>query len=488
MALAYVIVAIACAAFAGKAVNGPYVDGDLFWQKHLGAYVLAHHRLPAALGNETFSAPGAPWIPQEWLLGVVTAVAVDHRALWVLAIAAAAALAAALCISIARAQRIGVTSLSAVTCSILTAVDAQGSFGIRAQVFAWPLFTLLLLLLDLTGAAIFWVVPLVALWANVHASAMIAIPIVWLDMLATFYKRGWGSPETLRRVLLSAIVPFATLATPLGVKLPLYALALVNSPIRHYIEDWQPVKLAQTFFWWGAVPMLIAVVLCARSVARERPRDAALIVIFTTMTMLSVRNAALLGFVLMPVAAFALDLLLRRVAFWKRDLLRSPGPRRLALGGGAVVAALAFVVAAQGKGGAKPWRPALDAFAKLSARGGEQRLFCYDFAVCSPALDFPNLRIYMDGRADPYPLSVWDGFNTLRYAKTGWQSVTAAYRINAFYVKRDDKLDKALAAIGAWHTIAIAETCCRLYLPGAPPPGASGWWTAHPQRPLWWWN
>ena len=488
MALAYVVVAIACAAFAGKAVHGPYVDGDHIWQNHIGAYVLAHHQLPAALGNHTFSAPGAPWVPQEWLLGVVSAIAIDHRALWVLGIAAATALAAALYISIGRAQHIGVTSLSAVVCSILTTVDAQGSFGIRAQVFAWPLFTLLLLLLDLTGAAVFWVVPLVAVWANVHASAMIAIPIVWLDMLATLYQRGYRSPETLRRVLLSAIVPFATLATPLGVKLPLYALALVNSPIRHYIEEWQPVHLAQTFFWWGAVPMLLMVVFCARSVARERPRDAALVVIFTTMTMLSVRNAALLGFILMPVAAFALDLLLRRVAFWKRDLLKSPGPRRLAFAGGAAVAALAFFVAARGTGTTKPWEPALDAFGKLSVRGGEQRVFCYDFAVCSPALDFPHLRIFMDGRADPYPLKVWEDFNTLRYAKTGWQSVAAGYRINAFYVKRNDKLDKALAAGGAWHAIATTETCCRLYLPGAPPPAESRWWTAHPQQRLWWWN
>jgi hypothetical protein len=108
--------------------------------------------------------------------------------------------------------------------------------------------------------------------------------------------------------------------------------------------------------------------------------------------------------------------------------------------------------------------------------------------VCSPALDFPNLRIFMDGRADPYPLKVWDDFNTLRYGKADWPDVAAAYRIDAFYVKRGDKLDKALAISGVWHTIATAETCCRLYLPGAPPPGASGWWTAHPHHRFWFWS
>ena len=77
MALAYVAVAIVVRRICGQAINSPYVDGDLFWQKHLGAYVLAHHALPTALGHETFSAPGAPWIPQEWLLGIVAAIAFD---------------------------------------------------------------------------------------------------------------------------------------------------------------------------------------------------------------------------------------------------------------------------------------------------------------------------------------------------------------------------------------------------------------------------
>jgi hypothetical protein len=83
---------------------------------------------------------------------------------------------------------------------------------------------------------------------------------------------------------------------------------------------------------------------------------------------------------------------------------------------------------------------------------------------------------------------VWEDFNVLRYAKAGWLDLVRRYKINAFYVKRGDKLDKALASGGAWHTIATRDTCCRLYLPGAPPPGDAGWWTAHPHRPLWWWN
>jgi len=464
MALAYVAVAIVCAAFAGKAIKSPYVDGDLFWQKHLGQYVLAHHALPTALGTETFSAPGAPWIPQEWLLGIVDAIAVSHDAMWVLAMAASGALGIAMLVSIARARRFGASAAASAVCSALLALDVEGSFGIRAQVFAWPLFTTLLLLLDLSGSAIFWIVPLVVVWANLHASVMIAIPMIWIDALAKIYRRGVRDPETQRRLLLCAIVPFATLATPLGIKLPQYAVMLVSSPIRHFIDEWQPVAWSHHFFWLGDVPMLLACALCAMTLVRERPRDVVWIVMLTAMTMMAVRNAALLAFVLMPMAARALDLLLNRFPIWRDGLVRSAGPRRLAVYGGAVLAVVVFVVGVRGAPGAATWHPALDTFTKLSALPGEHRLYCYDFAVCSPALDFPSLRVYMEGRADPYPPRVWFDFDTLRRTKPGWETLAGTYGINAFYVKRGDKLDLALKKLGNWSVVTSRDTCCRLYV------------------------
>jgi hypothetical protein len=289
--------------------------------------------------------------------------------------------------------------------------------------------------------------------------------VVWIDAIATVFRRGLRDAESRRRLLLSAIVPCATLATPLGLKLPEYALMLVRSPIRRFIDEWQPVGRGHMFFWYGALPLILLVLLCGRKFARERPRDAALVGILAVMTILAVRNGALLGFAAMPLAALSLDVVLGRFAFWRIDLLRSPGPRRLAVFGGAIFAVVVFIVGVRGiPGAAAPWRPALDAFGKLSALPGEHRLFCYDFAVCSPALDFPALRVYMDGRADPYPPQIWYDFNTLRYATPGWQELLRRYGINAIYTKRGDKLDAGLKKLPDWAPLTTAEKCCRLYV------------------------
>jgi hypothetical protein len=42
--------------------------------------------------------------------------------------------------------------------------------------------------------------------------------------------------------------------------------------------------------------------------------------------------------------------------------------------------------------------------------------------------------------------------------------VIARYDINAIYVKRNDKLDKALKPQRDWYAISSADTCCRLYV------------------------
>ncbi|HTX58858.1 MAG TPA: hypothetical protein VMH02_04205, partial [Verrucomicrobiae bacterium] len=327
MALVYVVVAILGASFGARAIVRPYVDGDLFWQKHLGAYVLANHALPSALGGETFSAPGAPWIPQEWLFSTLVAYLLDRNGLWVLALGAAAALSIAALVTVVRGRRIGASPLALCLCTALLAVDLDGSYGIRAQVYAWPFFAALLFVLDGEGAWCFLALPLVALWANLHASAAIAVPMIWIDAIVRLLQRGIRERGVRLRLALSAAAPFALLATPLGAKLPLYALALVRSPIRRFIDEWQPLRWDHHFFWYGALPMLVLVALCARTLARERPRDLVWVALLTAMSVEAVRNAALLGFVVLPLAARALDLLLDRFALWHVDPLRSAGPR-----------------------------------------------------------------------------------------------------------------------------------------------------------------
>ena len=274
MGFVYVAAAIAWAVFAGRSVSFPYsVDGDLFWQRELGNAVLANHALPNALGPEAFAAVGAPWVPQEWLLGVAASVAVSHGALAVLGIAAATAAVLALFVAAARAARGGANALCNLVAFLLGYFGIGTSFGIRAQVFAWPLFSSLLYVLDFTDVRAFWAVPVVVLWANVHASVMLAVPVVWVDSALWIVRRGLGDARARIGIALSVLVPLATLATPLGIRLPLFALSFARSPIRQFIIEWRPVDVTDAAVYAGALPLLALAAYGAFRLWRSMPRD-----------------------------------------------------------------------------------------------------------------------------------------------------------------------------------------------------------------------
>ncbi len=379
-----------------------------------------------------------------------------------LGVAAGLALAASMLLCARRAIDAGASDAATAICIALLCIDVEGSFGIRAQVFAWPAFCALLWMLDRRGRAIFWSFPLVAVWANVHASAMIAIPIVWIDAIAAVLREGWCA-ETRRRIALALAVPFATLATPLGVRLPAYAVALLNSPIRHSIKEWQPIAWHHDFFWYGGMPLLALAVLGARTLARERPRDLAWAAMLAAAAASAVRNVSLLGFTLVPLSARALDLVLARVSWWPPAPLRTPGTRRFAFWTTAIAAAAVAAATLREAPARGTFVPPVYTFEQISALPGEHRVFCYDFAICSIGLDYPNVRVFLDGRADPYPVSVWNDFNLVREARPGWQARLDAYDVDVTIVKRYDALDRAMARDARWRPLPTLDACCRAY-------------------------
>jgi hypothetical protein len=463
MGLAYLIVTIVSAAFTGRVVARPFVDGDLFWQKHLGAYVLAHHALPRVLGTQTFTAPGASWTPQEWLLGVAAQLAFSHRVGWVLAVAAGITLAATMLLCAYRALRFGGSGLAIAVTMALLAVDLEGSFGIRAQVFAWLPMAALLAVLDLNGAWIFLTLPIVALWANIHGSVVLALPLVWIDAAVAVARR-LGGGEAWRRVVVALLVPFATLATPLGIALPIFAWHLFQSPIRHAIYEWQPLAWRHDFFWGGGAPMLLLVLSCIRTLWRERARDLLWAAVLLILTIQASRNAALLGIVLTPLAARAIETIMGRFSWWPLLLLRSRGARALALVATVVASALVFVVSVRQPPRSDAWLPPVATFNRLAELPGDRRIFCFDFSVCSLALDYPNLFVFMDGRVDAYPLWLWSDFDTIRFASRGWDARLRRYRIDTVVAGKDDPLDRALRARRDWTPLPLVDRCCRAYV------------------------
>ncbi|GAC1307644.1 MAG: hypothetical protein NVSMB19_20490 [Vulcanimicrobiaceae bacterium] len=453
MKYVWLVLGVLAARFFATAIAFPQGDGDLRWQRWLGRTILATHAIPRRLGSETFSAPGAPWTPQEWAFSVVAAHATAGPAWTLFAGSIALAAVAALAIVAYHAVRRGASARAVVLCTALAGIGLFASFGVRVQVAAWPLLALYLLLLDCEGPWAYAAIAVAALWSNVHASAMLAPVLAGAATIgAAIDERAVGA-RVRRLAFVAGGSALALCCNPLGWDLPLYSLMLFTSPIKEQINEWQPTVLSEPSFALGALPLLVLALLFFAEGGRRRVRD---LLVFGAMTYLvlgAARNIAIFGLVAVPLVAPALTRGMR--------LFASDGPpadertervARVALPAISLVLAAVVAIGLMRNTEREKDRLGARAVASMRALPGERRLFCADFAWCALALETPHVRVFLDGRADPYPLAVWNDFDRIARLRHDWRAALRRYAVDTLLVKRDSPLDQAVGLDRTWRT------------------------------------
>jgi hypothetical protein len=446
---AWLAIGIFAARFLATAIAYPEVGGDLDWQRWLGALILRTHALPRTLGNETFTAAGAPWIPQEWAFSIGAALAGHGVGWFVFAGGTALAATAALALASLQAERLGASPRANLLCTCFAGIALFESFGVRAQVVVWPLLALFLLLIESETALAYGAIGVAAVWSNLHASAMLAPVVAALVAAGTLCDEGARSPNFRRRATIAVASAFAICCNPFGVRLPLYAFGLFSSPFKDAINEWRPSDLGDPSFAYGGLPLLLIALLYLAGPSPRRARDAIVLATFAFLLMSAGRNMALFGIVALPIAAAALS---RRVAFFAPPARPAAESRvaRFALPAlGGLLAALVAIGLLQNKTRTEGGVPAR-AVAQGASLQGERRILCGDFAWCSSALRFSNARVFLDGRADPFPAGVWRDFLTVARVGPAWRETLAARRVNTVVTAKDSALDDALALAPGW--------------------------------------
>ncbi len=461
MKVALAVAAIFLGRFAVSAWFDPARDGDIAWQHWLGLQILHSGHIPLALGAEAFTAPGALWVPQEWALSLLVALTLGTP--WFVLLVALTTLAgmATLVLTAWSARRLGSSTIATAIAVLCVAFSMVESYGIRAQVFAWAMLAAVMFVLRCShGRARWWIVPLVALWANLHASALLAPALLALWTLGVAIEdRGW-SARVRQYALLTLACAGAVFLTPLGYHLPLYAIALVQSPIRVAINEWQPSDITATSFALGALVLIL--VTCVFGV--ERSRRWPEILLFAAVAWLAfsaVRNVPICAIVLAPAVAQRLTAYLPERLRINAMFSERPVTALLYVGTfiGAALAALTLATSAEFTRGNLPVR----AIAALKSIPGTHNLYCEDFAWCSLALAYPNVREFIDGRCDPFPLPVWNDYETVFGAKGQWRQILNRRGVNAIVVDKKRALAHALPLWHSWRLV-YADTTYRLFV------------------------
>jgi hypothetical protein len=289
-------------------------DGDTFWHLVVGRNILQAHLFPL-VDSYSYTRAGAPWIAKEWLSQVILYVAYSTGGWRGLALFTATIAALSYSILFVWLCR-RLEPIVALTLTTVTASLGMGSLLARPQIFFYLLLTLCTC--GLVGAVEkrstpWWLTPLVAVWANLHASFPIALFLAGLFGLEAVASAAPGQrARTAAKWMLAIIAALvATGATPYGYEPLRVSLRLVGSTEINAIDEWRPLHFDSKGVY-GLV--FIAGSLSIVAAARAGWTRAAPLLFSSALMIMHVRFFPLFAIVAAPALATPLATLFPRFA------------------------------------------------------------------------------------------------------------------------------------------------------------------------------
>ncbi|MDQ6776737.1 MAG: hypothetical protein M3071_11105 [Actinomycetota bacterium] len=264
----------------------------------------------------TVMSHGIPWIDQQWLsqltmygtylLGGLGLVGVANTALFVLGAGGA----------VVAARKLGASPRSVLLLLPLCLWLIVPSHEVRTQEFAMPLFAATAYLLARDSRApsrrVYWCLPILVLWGNLHGSVTLGALLVVLRGATVAVERRkllLSSPRPWCRPLALALgATLCLLATPYGLSiLSYYRTMFLGGTVVHVASEWQPVvsnaMLAAPFFLVAA----LAVWSVARRRSRTTPWEQLALLVLAAGSFEVIRNLLFFGLMALMVLPVALD-------------------------------------------------------------------------------------------------------------------------------------------------------------------------------------
>ena len=317
---------------------------DLTVGRYIWEAGLPHHNVL------TVMAHGAPWVDQQWLSQLFSYVLDRIGGLGLVGLVDVAAMTVGVAIAIAAARRLGARPLSVIVLLPLCLLQVLPSHEVRTQAYALPLAsaTILLLALDSRRPSrqVYWCLPILLLWSNLHGTAILGVALVGLRALTLLWERRQTllrDPMQWRRPLMLGLgATLCVLLTPYGTQMISYYRSTSGSgALRHLVSEWQPITALPTL----AVPFFILAAILVWSFGRAPENttswDKLATLLLAGITIGVLRNALLFGLCALVVGPVSIDGVVGR---WRSG--KAPERARLnAVLGAAVLVALVAGIA-----------------------------------------------------------------------------------------------------------------------------------------------
>jgi hypothetical protein len=442
-----------------------YLSRYLFWDSYLdltGGRYIADHGVPRHEALTT--AAQQNWIDQQWLahwtyyeawtLGGYPLVA----ALSSLLVASGFGLLCALVI--AR----GVPGQRAFMWTLIAFIACFGNTVIRAQSFAYPLFVLLLwaILADSRRprARFLLVVPLLALWSNVHGTVLLGIVLVvgYASVKMLLATRG-------RRLDRAGIYGLAVLAAcltlfanPYGLSILEYYRGLIGNPVvAQYIIEWAPPSFGNLLSLGFFALLFTVIAITAYAVGRGFRLNWPLVAIVAALALLAAQGVRYQAWFALAGSVLAAETL----------AAVRPSPPALALrvqrfGGVALLLAGLGAVGLLSRTSNSTFETLVPSRAMAAAASYVEahpraRILADDQSSSALLWLYPQTlgRVAFDARLEQYPherLRRW--FTYLETTSPGWPGLAAEYEVVVASRPAHPELVAGLEKLDGWRTLA----------------------------------
>ena len=475
-----------------------FADPDLWMHILTGQTILRTGHIPR-FDTYSYSAAGMPWHNHEWLAQVVLAVSYAHLGVFGLKLlkllcASITILALAIGISATRASaRIQRLTL------ILTAVALGTQMQFRPQLFTFMMLSVVMAVVAIEvyrGGAMLWpLIPIFALWANLHGGCTIGLGAM-IIAVAVLFIQGLGDADrktSARRLgLVTLGCAGATILNPFAVGLWTGVAHSVSDPlIGQIVNDWVPLPRTLLNLWRESRPELLQDVallllfggfIAAVAMAPDLG-DAALIAVATIFiggAFYAARNIALAVIALaIPLARHA-TLALESPPAIKVGHANPPQPAVSNELPPALLAISALLVALVGgtfSNRLKTWKPVPTGAVAFMERHGLHGniLNQYEWGEYLVWHAGNDSRVFIDGRCElVYPDRLIRQYATFFFGMEGADGVLDAFPHDFVLIGPHTKGYEVVRKDGRWHLLysdATAALFARTALPVEAPTG-----------------
>ncbi len=470
-------------------------DMDLWGHVYFGEAMIRAGRI---IANDpyNYSAPNHLWLHHEWLTEVMMAAIYRHWGviglkLWHFSVTAFAIAM----LSMAEGEtgapapiQFGVLATAAVT---LAAV-----MQFRPQIFTYALFAAMIFLLtrDCYGrrARLWLVIPMLALWSNLHGGFFIGLVTLGIYTGAIGVEEvitRRGLKRTWRLAALTLAAAAATFVNPIGIECWRTVFVSLNDPLAHKVmSDWRPIlTVVRQSGVRGSDNLLLLVwtvyvAALAISVALAPRRDdwplVAIAAVMTAAAFSAIRNIPLPVIAGAPLLTHHLDLAFHKLAPGKDDLAKSEAPetagvfQRMSIGGQALIfiASLAVLFGREGLLSAK--LPAVDQYPSGAVA------FMKDHGLHGNILNpsqwgqyliwhlAPESKVFYDSRFDTvYPQKVLLQYLDFFFGPPSGARLLNEYPHNFVLVIMKSPIYKTMLEQPGWKLV-YRDSVCALFAPG----------------------